>query len=374
MKKIEEIIFDLIKINSTNPPGNESRVTNYIIKLFEEYPYLELINHGNNRSSLIIDIEGKSNDKVAFIGHIDTVPVSNPEDWVYSPFEGKIIGDLVYGRGASDMKSGIASMLYMGLYFIENKIIPNKSIRLIFTADEESNGMGIKAVVEKGFLNDITYTIVPENTDECLVIKEKGALWIKTIVLGKMAHGARPDLGINAIEKTYELYFLIKEFVNIQQKDNLLGINTVSINRIEGGEKTNIIADYCESEIDIRLNPDVEIDKVLDYLDKQISILEKQEFGLKINYEILNKRPPLEIDEGHKLIQDFKDIIRQYGNEVKVKGVNYFTDLSISMPIVEKPFLIYGPGFEELGHQKDECASIKAIVRVAKVYIDYCLN
>ncbi len=74
---------------------------------------------GDNRASLVIDIEGESDKTVAFIGHIDTVPVSNPSTWKYDPFSAHIEGDLMYGRGTSDMKSGAACMMYAGLYFVK---------------------------------------------------------------------------------------------------------------------------------------------------------------------------------------------------------------------------------------------------------------
>ncbi|HFL3828491.1 TPA: M20 family metallopeptidase [Clostridioides difficile] len=366
-----ENLQDLIKINTTNPPGNEKDVTQYIIKQFGNYEKIKEVDLGDNRASLVIDIEGESDKTVAFIGHIDTVPVSNPNTWKYDPFSAHIEGDLMYGRGTSDMKSGAACMMYAGLYFVKNNIKPNKNVKLVFTADEEATGKGVLSILDKNILKDVDFIIVPENTDEYVVIKEKGALWLELELFGKSAHGARSDLGINSIEILYELVDSLRPFVESYCGDELLGDSTVSINKIVGGEKTNIIADYCKAEVDVRTNPDVTNDQVVEYLDMQIRRFEHKYPGLEIKRNIKTNRPALEMDKDHKYVQEFVEILKKLDMKTEYKGVNYFTDLSLTMPELPKPFIIYGPGFEELGHQVDECVSIEAVKRVSKAYIEY---
>lgn len=372
MKTVIDILQDLVKIDSTNPPGNEKEVVDYLRQLFVKRCSVLEIEHSNNRSSLVIDINGNSEETIAFIGHIDTVPVNDRFKWELAPFSATIKGDLLYGRGASDMKSGVACMTYTGLYFLENNITPNKNIRLIYTADEESDGEGIKSVLRDELLDDVTNIIVPENTDEYIVIKEKGALWLKLQIYGKSAHGARPDLGLNSIELMYEFVQSVRPYIESYSTDNLLNNNTISVNKIKGGEKTNIIADYCEAEIDIRTNPDLKNEKVIEYVNNQVIKFNKKYSQLKIDIEIINNRTALEINEDHEFIADFKDVLSQLGYEVKVKGVNYFTDLSLSLPVINKPFLIFGPGFEEIGHKINENVSISAVKNVADIYIAYC--
>lgn len=366
-----KILQDLIKMDTTNPPGNEKEITQYIIKLFGDYDKIQEVDLEGNRASLVIDIEGESDETVAFIGHIDTVPVSNPDIWKYDPFSAHIEGDLMYGRGTSDMKSGAACMVYAGLYFVKNNIKPNRNVKLVFTADEEATGKGVLSILNKNILDDVDFIIVPENTDECIVIKEKGALWVELELFGKSAHGARPDLGINSIEILYELVDSIRPYVESYCNDELLGDSTVSINKIKGGEKTNIIADYCKAEIDIRTNPDVTNDQVVEYLDKQINRLEHKYPGLKIRRNITADRPALEMDKDHEYVREFVDILKELDMKREYKGVNYFTDLSLTMPKLPKPFIIYGPGYEDAGHQVDECVSVEAVKRVSKAYIEY---
>lgn len=365
-----EILKDLIKINTTNPPGNEKLVADYIKSLYKDHKEIKEIEHGDNRSSIVIDIKGDSGETIAFVGHIDTVPVSDTSKWKYDPFGAVEEDGLIYGRGTSDMKSGAACMVSTGLYFIENDIVPTKNIRLVFTADEESDGMGVSKVLEEGYLNDVDSIIVPENTDEYMVIKEKGALWVKVKIYGRAAHGARPDLGLNSIEILYEFVNAIRPFVESHSGDDLLGDSSLSLNKISGGEKTNIIADYCEAEIDIRTIPSLKNEDVIDYIETEVSKLMKKYPDLKIELETINNRPALSIEEDHEFILEFKKVLDKLDMESKIKGVNYFTDLSITMPVLDKPFVIYGPGFESKGHQVDECVEVDAVKRVRDVYIE----
>lgn len=354
-----------------NPSGNEKRITEYIKEKFLGYENMVSINNGENRESLVIDIKGSSDQTVGFVGHIDTVPVTNPEEWLYPPLSATVVDDFMYGRGTSDIKSGAACMINLGLHYIENNIKPSKNIRLIFTADEESSGLGISSVLDKGLIEDLDFIIVPENTSSKVVIKENGALWIEMEVFGKSAHGARPDLGINSIEIVYSIYEDLKEFVKISKKDEFLDYTTVSLNRISGGEKVNIIADYCKGEFDIRANPDLQNKVILEFLDKRIEEYIGKYSDLKINRRILTDRIAFDVDEKEPFVSNFIKKLEENKIEVELAGVRYFTDLSLTQPVANKPFVIFGPGYIDKGHQKNEYVSIEETKKVSEFYIEY---
>lgn len=366
-----KILSDIVRIDTTNPPGNENLITEYITKRYKGYEDMIVINNGENRSSLIINIPGNSDETIAFIGHTDTVPVSSDSVWRYPPFDAHIEGDLIYGRGTSDMKSGVACMIFLGEYFIKSNAKPNKNIVLIFTSDEEATGKGINSVFEKGYLDNIDFIVVPENTSSNVVLKEKGALWICLELIGKSAHGARPDLGINSIEILYELTNQLKSYVEIYCNDDLLGDSTLSLNCISGGEKVNMIPDYCKAEIDIRTNPNLSNSEVISHLEKLIFKLQNKYKRLKIKYEILTNRPSLEINRQNKYVEEFTHALEKLEMKYNYEGATYFTDLSLVIPDLKKPFVIFGPGFIDKGHQDDECASVDAIKKTAKLFIEY---
>lgn len=369
--RVIEILSDLVKIDTMNPNGNEKRITDYIKEKFSGYENIFSINNGENRESLVIDIKGNSEETIGLIGHIDTVPVTNPEEWIYPPLSATVVDDQMYGRGTSDMKSGAACMINLGLHYIENNIKPNKNIRLIFTADEESSGLGISSVLKEGLIEDLDFIIVPENTSSKVVIKEKGALWIELEVFGKSAHGARPDLGINSIEIVYSIYEDIKEFIKISKKDEYLDYTTVSLNTISGGEKVNIIADYCKGELDIRANPDLENKVIVEFIDKKIEEYTSKYKDLKINRKILTDRISFDVDVKNSFVSGFIKKLEENKMETELAGVRYFTDLSLTQPVVNKPFVIFGPGYIDKGHQKNEHVSIKETSKVSEFYIEY---
>lgn len=368
---VVSILSDLVKIDTTNPNGNEKRITDYIKKKFKNSNNIKSIKNGENRESLIVDIHGKSNETIGFIGHIDTVPITNLEDWIYPPLDATIVDDFMYGRGTSDMKSGVACMINLGLYYLENNIVPNKNIRLIFTADEESTGLGIKSVLDEGYIKDLDFIIVPENTSNQVIVKEKGALWIKLEVFGKAAHGARPDLGVNSIDIIYNLYDDFKDFLKNSAEDEYLGKSTVSLNKITGGNKVNIIADYCNCEFDFRTNPDIDNNDILCFLQEKIDEYSSLYSDLIIKYNIITNRIAFNINEDNDSIVNFTNLMKNMNYPVNFNGVNYFTDLSITYPVYKKPFIIYGPGYIDKGHQVNEYVSINETIKTSLLYINY---
>ena len=121
MKRIENILRRLINIDTTNPPGREMDAVNEIIKFFPEGTDHKIVDHGNNRGSLMIEIKGKAQEKIGFIGHIDTVPVQDESSWIHPPFDGIVQDGYLYGRGASDMKGAVSAMAVAACDFYERK-------------------------------------------------------------------------------------------------------------------------------------------------------------------------------------------------------------------------------------------------------------
>lgn len=368
MSKAVGILEDLIKIDSSNPPGNEKLMTSYIATHFQGYPGLTILDHGENRASLVIEIPGESKESVAIIGHLDTVPVADPDKWNNDPFVPKKADDLIYGRGASDMKGGIACMISIAKYIISSNIKPHNTLKFMFTADEESGGMGIRSLVDGGFFDDVKYLLIAEPSDEAIIIKEKGALWLRIKVHGKASHGSTPELGINAIEKIYELTQKIRKLVENDEGDELLGKNSFALNKINGGTKTNVTADYCEAEIDMRTLPSVYHEVLLEDIARVISEMEEKYCGLKIDLEITNNRIPMMTEESHPFITYIKNTVISHGYDFIIKGAKFFTDGSIVLNKYDIPFAIYGPGLVNQCHMDNEYVPLDTIERAETVY------
>lgn len=374
MDKTKDILRKLININTTNLPGNEMDAVNTILEFFPRDVDYKIIDHGNNRGSLLIEVEGKSNEKIGFIGHIDTVPVPDESSWIYSPFEGVVHDGYMYGRGTSDMKGGVTAMILTALHFIENNITPSHGLKFIFTADEESGGMGIVAMRDNGFLNDISKVFITEPSDEKIGICEKGTLWISIDVKGKSAHGSRPELGLNAIEKLYEYIIKLKDTLALDKKHDLLGQPSYAVTLINGGVKTNIIPEDANATLDIRTIPGFNHDKIINDAHKISKEMEKENEGMTINIEVENNRPPLTMDEENDFIKEIVSIYEKLSYPIKLKGINFYTDASQLIPYHDIPFVILGPGEENMCHQKNERIKIESIIRMIEFYISYIIN
>lgn len=373
-ERAEKILRKLININTTNPPGNEMDAIKAILDLFPKETDYEIIEHGHNRGSLVIEIKGEDEGKIGFIGHLDTVPVPDESNWIYPPFDGVMEEGYMYGRGSSDMKGGVTAMILTALNFIENNITPPHTIKFIFTADEESGGIGVQALRDKGLLEDITKVFITEPSDEQIGICEKGALWLNIYVKGKSSHGSKPELGINAIEKLYEYTSKLRDTLDLDESHYLLGKPSFAITLIHGGVKTNIIPEEAKASLDIRTIPGFDHDEILKKAFAIGQYMEEENVGMSIDIQVENNRPPLTIDEEDSFIKDIVKVYEKLSYPVEFKGINFYTDASQLIPFHNIPFVILGPGEENMCHQRNERIKIESIIRMTKFYISYITN
>ncbi|MBU4227740.1 M20/M25/M40 family metallo-hydrolase, partial [bacterium] len=198
-KELNDLLQGLIQIKSVNPPGNENQIANFIKKfLLKNNIHPELVPLEEGRSSVIAKIEGKEERNITLCGHLDTVRVKE-EEWTKPPFQGLIENGRMYGRGAADMKGGVAVILYAAVLLKRRGIIPKKTIQLALTADEEWGYRGAKTLVDQGYFKQTDLLIITEPTNLQVSIGEKGEVWIKAKFFGKSAHGSTPELGRNTV-------------------------------------------------------------------------------------------------------------------------------------------------------------------------------
>lgn len=351
----------LIRINSENPPGNEKAIAEFI------YSYLKklklkprLIKTGKNRYNVIASI-GTKGPGLMLNGHIDTVP-ADPKKWKHDPFQGKITKGKIYGRGASDMKSGVAAILTAVENILKTKPKFKKRLLLTFVADEETGGpYGTRYLIKKKeIFKNIKYGIVGECTGLKITTAQKGPMMLKIIFRGSSAHGSKPELGENAILKAsrfiVELDKLSKKIKKL--KDPLLGTGTINVGVIKGGTKINMIPDYCEIEIDRRFTTKENKKLIL----KEIkNILRK--LKIKAEIKILGFHEPMKIKEDSKIVRIIKRFIK-----TETHGLAGYTEIERFYRGVGLECVSFGPGPLELAHVTDEFVKISDIKKAVKVY------
>lgn len=235
LQECENLLKELVQINTCQPEGNEEKLVDAIIEKLPENMTCIKIPHTKDRASLIVKVVGKQ-DKggVAFVGHIDTVACDKIEEWKFPPHQAIVKEDVMYGRGTADMKGGVVAMLMVMKQLFEEERIPEKSVYFCFTADEENNGIGIQSIVDGKYLENVEEVVICEPSDEKISICEKGALWLEVSVEGVASHASRPNLGINALEIAMDLAAELKKSIMKMGMHPILGEATVSVTKMQG--------------------------------------------------------------------------------------------------------------------------------------------
>jgi succinyl-diaminopimelate desuccinylase len=283
-KEAVQFLQSLIQINSVNPPGNEKMVAEAIQTYLKSTNLqVEVDDLGNNRANLFVNYHsgGRNGKYLVYSGHLDTVPPGKVK-WEHDPYSGEVVGNKVFGRGATDMKGGVAAMVLALKYLDQAGVKLNGKLQFVGTAGEEVDGFGAKKVIEKEQIDKATALVISEPSENQLFHAHKGCLWLELTIYGKTAHGSMPDKGINAILTMNELINQLQTYQFEYTPHSVLGHPTLNIGTIEGGVKTNVVPDQCKMTVDIRTVPGQSNEQIIKDLENMIrSITENS----KTNYE-----------------------------------------------------------------------------------------
>ncbi|WP_010531871.1 M20 family metallopeptidase [Lentibacillus jeotgali] len=362
-----QFLQDLIRIDSTNPPGNENNVTKKLAERCEEtsLPY-KITDIDANRSNFEISLKGEGKGKLIFCGHMDTV-LAGEQPWDYSPFSGELVGKKLYGRGASDMKSGLAAMFLAIESLFQEKRELSKDIVFLATAGEEVDSCGARRYLQDDDLSDVEALVIGEPTNEKVGVGHKGALWVEVVTIGKTAHGSMPDQGINAIEWMGRVIQIVESLkLDWKISKSPLGESSISANRMEGGVQTNVIPDRCTLNIDIRTVAPQSHEQLFAELKEKLNDLFSREDAPTFEMNELLNRPSILTDQSSPIIT--KALSVKEDDTDSVCGVPYYTDGAVLNPDSAVPTLIYGPGNEKLAHQPNEYVDVDAYLRSIDFY------
>ena len=199
-----DICQQLVRTRSVNPPGDEEAVARLAAALLSEAGLsVEVVPHGPGRASVLARLRGTGRAPgLLYSAHLDTV-APGAEPWTRDPFGGELAEGRVWGRGAADMKGGMAAMIAAAMALSRVTARTGAALRgdlvLALTAGEEVNSMGAAVLATRPGLGPVQAVVVAEPSSNDLYIAEKGALWVELTTTGRTAHGSMPDLGRNAV-------------------------------------------------------------------------------------------------------------------------------------------------------------------------------
>jgi len=397
-KRLINLTQRLIKINSENPPGNEFQIAcfvrDYLKKLgpktriyeFSRQATLASARAGsrlltyslagkNKRSNVVAYLEGKDNNRSLLITpHLDTVPAG--QNWSINPFSGKIKKNRIYGLGATDCKGNLACALEAINSIIEEKRVLDYRLIFAATADEESgSNFGLLPLLDEKILRPDAALVLDADDFE-ITITQKGLIHLKVKIRGRRAHGAYPDRGINAIDIAINIIKELKAHKFPYTKNKYLKPPTINVGTIKGGDKVNVVADWCEFELDFRFLPGSLAKNILKDI-KSIIRKHTRKFSRKsgmpqnaAKIEIEGIQEPYYISEKHSLVVYLTKAMKKIKVKPIIKGSEGATVMTFFQH-KDIPAVSFGFGSSGCAHVTDEYVKIDNLYKGALVLEEF---
>ena len=365
----------LVRIDSQNPEPGESECAAWVADRLEAVGLrVQRQPVGFGRSNLVTGISGSGDaERLVILAHLDTVPVGG--GWSYPALDAVIENGRVIGRGASDMKAGLATALNLARQLAVSNHRPSGDFVFCATVDEEGPEMaGAHALVADGMVTKQDQVLALEPTGLRLRIAQMGLRWLRLSISGKMAHAGRAHLGVDANHAMARVVNQLKaQFAELPHEDPLLGKPLVTCGRIEGGVATNVVPPSCSAELDVRLVPPMSVDDACVLVRATVESVLSDFPGASYELTPLGAaRPPVSASESSKIVRRLRSAYRQVtGTEIGVGGADgheAYTDASMVAALTgSKSCTVFGPGSSDVAHAADEYVAVADIDTAVRV-------
>lgn len=368
--RLIQLTQKVISYNSVNPPGNELLLAKFIEKDMKSLGLdVKQISYSRNRPNIIATLKGSlpraeaKRKAILLTPHFDTVPIG--KGWKFDPLGGQIKSGKLYGRGATDDKGNLASCMEVMRSLVEDKICLKKDVIMAATVDEETGShLGIIPLLEKKVLKP-GLALVMDSTEFDAVTVQKGLIHARIQIFGKKSHGAYNWRGINAVEIASKVIVKLKKLKFNYKKHPLLHGPTMNVGMIIGGDKVNMVPDFCEFALDTRFLPGMDEKEIL----KDIKDAIKSETN-KFKVIIDDIQAPYEIDRSHKYVKAYLKTCHDFKCKAAVKGsegatvITFFQKHNI-------PAFATGFGAHGTAHTNDEYIYVQSLYSGTKVLEEF---
>jgi acetylornithine deacetylase/succinyl-diaminopimelate desuccinylase family protein len=369
-QEIVDIVCDLVRHDTTNPPGDEylckEAATNCMRKLGMEISYFEK----EPRRTNVVGRIGSGSRSVGFVSHMDVVPPGEIEQWNTPPFEPTIRDGRIFGRGTLDDKGSFACAYSACKAFIAEHPTFDGTIYLIAAADEEmGSDLGITYLVEEcGLRFDVA--IIPDGGRmDVSIYGEKGILWVELVSTGVQAHGSTPELGRNAIMPLAELLAEIKGLDLGADYDRAFDGWTMNIGTIHGGSSTNTVPAVAKATIDFRLPRGIATADVLTAINRMIGIVKQRSPDAAIEARVLHETEPHLSDKNSVIIRSFDQAARRLDIPMKYETFGGNT-VAKNLFFAGITSVVHYPGDDKLAHVPNEFVIIDELVLGSVLYAE----
>lgn len=389
-----KLTSDLIKINSENPTGSQREIIDFVKKYLEDAGIEAQEVAANEKYPCVLAKIGSDEGYSIIInGHVDVVPAGDLTKWDFDPFGGEITDTQILGRGTSDMKAGVACAIFTMKLLKESKAQLKGNIRLHIVSDEETGGeFGTKWLCEQGYAKGADACLVAEPTSNSTIeIGQKGSNELVLKAYGVSAHGSLGNYkGDNAILKLSKVLQNIGRLHNVKGKftedqeealsnskliaqeklnhpgiENVIDRVTANVGIIKGGNKLNMVPDYCEARVDVRLPIGVDTEELNREIENMIKDSNVEGVEYEADWKNFGNSTPINASIVQSLKKNAEEIWK-----IKVlpayqwasSDARYYRELGI-------PTIQYGPSNTEGIHSYNENVDIEDVLNASKIYL-----
>jgi succinyl-diaminopimelate desuccinylase len=354
---------ELVRFRTVNPPGNERACAEHLGTLLREAGFdLAYHDFGEGRVNLVARAGGDgARPALCFTGHLDTVPLGL-QPWSVDPFAAEIADGKLWGRGASDMKSGVAAFTIAAIG-LADRLAGTPGLELVITAGEETGCSGAFDLASRpGALGRVGAVVVAEPSSNRPWVGHKGALWLNGVTTGVTAHGSMPEQGVNAVYKAARAVSMLEDFGFNTARHPVLGPPTLNVGTVHGGININSVPDRTEFGIDIRTIPGQDHARLKAQLASYL--------GREVELETIVDVGSVWTDPEDAWIREVFAIVEEVtGRAPDVGAAPYFTDASALGPVYgDPPTVILGPGEAGKAHRTDEYCLLDNIEAAVRIY------
>lgn len=381
---------DLVRIPSVVRPGDPTATEAAVAAHVERWLSIEgfdveVHEVAPGRPNVLASIGASSAGPTLLLeGHTDVVTEGNVDEWSHPPFGGDLVDGRIYGRGSADMKSGLAAAMVAAAAIKRSGARLGGRLVVGALVDEEGDMLGARHLCTTPLGRELSAAIICEPEQNELCLEQRGVVWARVTVRGRMAHGAMPEAGINPITA---LGALLREAPALERRLRRLSRRsphlrpptvtpTMAQAPVQGVPQSNVIPSTAQATLDIRLTPGPDADAVAKEIDVACQRAMEACPGATVEWQPVNGyRMATRVERSEPLVRAMGRGVRQAtGKPPRFGGVPGSTDGTILRMTLGIPIVTCGPGHRLIPHQVDEHVEVAELVDAARIYVASALN
>ena len=381
---------DLVRIPSVVRPGQpeatEAAVAAHVEGWMRAQGFeVEVQEVAPGRPNVLGSIGDRSTGPTLMLeGHTDVVTEGDASLWSRPPFGGDLVDGRIYGRGSADMKGGLAAAMAAAAAIKRSGADLGGRLVVGALVDEEGDMLGARHLCTTALGRELSAAIICEPEQNELCLEQRGVVWARVTLRGRMAHGAMPEAGVNPITA---LGALLREASGLERRlRRLCGRSpflrpptvtpTVVLAPVQGVPQSNVIPSMAQATLDVRLTPGPDADAVGKEIDATCQRVMEACPGTTVEWQAVNGvRMATRVERSEPLVQAMMRGVRQAtGRAPKFGGVPGSTDGTILHTTLGIPIVTCGPGNRMIPHQINEYVEVAELVDAARIYVASVLN